>query len=101
MRRFDEPIMVHGESAPVKFLWRKQWWSVRQVQQRWRETGAWWRGPQVRAVRGDESEATIDDGDLLRESEVFRVVAVGRAGAEGIYELSHDGSVWVLRGVID
>ncbi len=100
MRRFDEPIMVHGESVPAKFLWRKQWWAVRQVQHRWRETGAWWRGPQVRAARGDEVAAPA--GDLLCESEVFRVLATGgRTGTEGIYELSHDGSVWVLRGVID
>lgn len=100
MRRFDEPIVVHGGAAPVLFRWRKQWWAVRQVQHRWRETGAWWRGPRVRAARGDEVAAA--DGDLLREADVFRVVAAsGRTGTEGIYELSRDGSGWLLRGVVD
>lgn len=103
MRRFDEPIEVrhpltgteHGAgdvlTEPMQFIWRGRLWKVRQVQSRWKETGAWWR-------RADEETV-----DLLDEREVWRVHATsGCYGATTVAELAHasDGA-WFLRGVID
>lgn len=93
MRRYDEPVEVRsaevdGEVGPAQFLWRKRLWKVLEVQTRWSETAAWWVHP------GD---------DLLRESEVWRVVAAStRASEPGVYELACAGGVeWRLRAVID
>ncbi len=94
MRRYDEPIAVRsgevgGEPAPVEFLWRRQYWRVLDVESQWRETADWWSRP---------------GGDLLAESEVFRVVASsGRTSLPGVYELAHpvSGEDWFLRAVVD
>lgn len=96
MRRYDEPIEVRsgevdGELAPVQFLWRRRLWRVLTVETRWKETADWW------SLRGR-------DGDLLAESEVWRVVAAPGAWASpGVYELAHptDGGDWRLRAVVD
>ncbi len=107
MRRYDEPIevrsgMVGEDEAPAQFLWRNRLWLVRDVLHRWLETGEWWRGPSVRAARGD-TDAEPDD-DLLAEAEVWRVLAAnGRSGEPGVYELMHTwgSGQWRLRAVLD
>ncbi|MDN5571827.1 MAG: DUF6504 family protein [Propionibacteriaceae bacterium] len=96
MRRYDEPIEVRsgevdGELAPVQFLWRRRLWRVLTVETRWKETADWW------SLRGR-------DGDLLAESEVWRVVAAPGAWASpGVYELAPPpaGGAWRLRAVVD
>ncbi len=101
MRRYDEPIAVRsgevgGEPAPVQFLWRRTLWRVLEVETRWRETADWWSVP----ARGGEGA----DGDLLAESEVYRVLASsGRTALPGVYELAHPvcGEEWFLRAVVD
>lgn len=95
MRRYDEQIPVwQGETddLPARFRWHGAMWTIRRVQHRWVETGAWWRGPLVR------SEA------LLRATEVQRVEAASsRTGLTGVFELAHDraGDSWTLRRVVD
>lgn len=97
MRRYDEPIEVRsgevdGELAPVQFLWRRRLWRVMSVETRWKETADWW------SPRGER------EGDLLDESEVWRVVAAPGAWASpGVYELAHPvaGDAWLLRAVVD
>lgn len=97
MRRYDEPIEVRsgevdGEPAPVQFLWRRRLWRVMSVETRWKETADWWS-------RGDDV-----GGDLLDESEIWRVVAAPGAWATpGVYELAHPvaGDEWRLRAVVD
>lgn len=97
MRRYDEPIEVRsgevdGEPAPVQFLWRRRLWRVMSVETRWKETADWWS-------RGDDA-----GGDLLDESEIWRVVAAPGAWATpGVYELAHPvaGDEWRLRAVVD
>ena len=97
MRRYDEPIEVRsgevgGELAPVQFLWRRRLWRVMSVETRWKETADWW------SPRGERK------GDLLDESEVWRVVAAPGAWASpGVYELAHPvtGDAWLLRAVVD
>jgi hypothetical protein len=106
MRTYDEPIevqrgLVAGLEGPAQFLWRDRLWMIQDVQTRWVETGAWWDGPAARALRG---ESTDDEGDLLAEEEVWRVVAgQGRSGHQGVYELSHAWGTgqWRLRSVLD
>jgi hypothetical protein len=106
MRSYDEPIevqrgVVAGLEAPAQFLWRDRLWMVKDIQTRWVETGAWWDGPAAQALRG---ETTDDEADLLAEEEVWRVVAgQGRAGHQGVYELSHAWGTgqWRLRSVVD
>ena len=108
MRSYNEPIevrrgLVSGLEAPAQFLWRDRLWMVRDVQTRWVETGAWWDGPAVRALRGN-TDSGEEEGDLLAEEEVWRVVAAnGRAGGQGVYELSHlwGTGQWRLRTVMD
>lgn len=107
MRRYDEPIAVRsgevdGEPAPVEFLWRRRYWRVLDVESRWRETADWW------SLGGERSERaegwSRPSGDLLAESEVFRVVASsGRSSLPGVYELAHPvaGEDWFLRAVVD
>jgi hypothetical protein len=106
MRSYDEPIevrrgLVAGAEAPAQFLWRDRLWMVQDVQTRWTETGAWWDGPAARALRGESAD---EEGDLLAEEEVWRVVAgQGRAGHLGVYELAHAWGTgqWRLRSVLD
>ena len=112
MRRFDERIEVRlgrvGEQeGPSQFLWRNRLWRVLALQERWIESGAWWDSPRARAVRGDWTAGSPDEGadaDLLCEREVWRVEAAnGRSFSRGIYELVNqlsDGS-WQLRAVMD
>lgn len=108
MRRFDEPIdvrpgLIGTQEGPAHFLWRRQLWKVTELQHRWIETLDWWNSARVRAARGDV-ESEEDEGDLLAEQEVWRVVAApGRWGSPGVYELAHswgDGS-WSMRSVVD
>ncbi|GAA2100971.1 hypothetical protein GCM10009841_16290 [Microlunatus panaciterrae] len=114
MRSYNDPIevrrgLVCGLEAPAQFLWRNRLWVVRDVQNRWVETGAWWDGPSARALRGTDSRSGRGDAeeveaDLLAEEEVWRVVAAnGRAGHQGVYELSHVWGTgqWRLRTVMD
>lgn len=83
-------------------------WSVRAVHQRWAETGAWWRGPLVRSMRGDVT-TTADapaptSAALLCRTEVMRVEAVSsRTGAAGVFDIAHDEAAdrWFLRRVFD
>lgn len=96
MRKYDEPIEVRqgrgGEGeGPSEFLWRDRLWLVRWVERRWLETGAWWEQP-------EESDA-----DLLKEHEVWRVIAGRGPGSLGVYELDHSRSsgLWRLRTVFD
>ena len=113
----DADELAAYPEGPAQFVWRSRLWRVLGVQHRWIESGAWWNGPAVKAARGDDavSGRTVerpdgpgtsdeDDGDLLREREVWRVEAAnGREGSRGIYDLVHawaDGS-WQLRAVID
>ena len=74
---------------------------VKDVQTRWVETGAWWDGPAARALRGETAD---EERDLLAEEEVWRVVAgQGRAGHQGVYELSQHAwgtGQWRLRTVM-
>ena len=94
MRRYDEPIEVRsgevgGDIGPAHFLWRRTLWKVLSVETRWKETADWWSRP---------------SGDLLAESEVWRVVASsGRTGEPGVYELARPaaGGDWLLRTVVD
>lgn len=94
MRLYDEPIAVRsgdvdGERGPVAFVWRRRLWQVLSVETRWRDTADWWSDP---------------GGDLLAESEVWRVLAApGRTSIPGVYELAHPlvGEQWFLRAVMD
>jgi len=107
VRRYDEQIdvrpgLVAGTDGPAQFVWRRRLWRVTEVQTRWVETADWWNSPQVRAARGDSEDA--DGGDLLREEEIWRVVASpGRERDAGIYELAHawGSGRWMLRAVVD
>ncbi len=108
MRRFDEPIevrpgLIDDQEGPAHFVWRRQVWKVTELQRRWVETLDWWNSPQIRAARGDV-ESAAEDGDLLAEQEVWRVVAApGRWGSPGVYELAHTwgSEQWRMRTVID
>lgn len=94
MRRYDEPIQVRlgrvaDDEGPEQFLWRDRLWRVLVVQNRWIESGPWWRH--------------TDELDLLEE-EVWRVEAAdARAGSRGVYDLAHrlGGPDWQLRAVFD
>lgn len=93
MRRYDEAIEVRSEAGadagPTMFVWRCAVWKVLGVEARWKETADWWSHP---------------SGDLLAESEVWRVVAAsGRTGEPGVYELARTfaGDCWRLRAVVD
>lgn len=96
MRHYDDPVEVRtgAEHDPDQFLWRGRQWQVRDVVAHWMETGAWWLGA----------------GDLLRESEVWRVtaaparrVAPADDGGFGVFDLVlswTDGS-WRLARAVD
>ena len=119
-RRGDEiEVRLGRMDDPAQFVWRQQLWRVLAIESRWIESGEWWTSSQVRQARGEEwvssgssSERLVgstdaeagESGDLLRESEVWRVEAAnGMAGSRGVYELAHcvhDGA-WRLRAVID
>ena len=97
MRRYDEPIEVRSELigdevGPAGFVWRRRWWRVMEVETRWMETADWWSDP---------------GGDLLAESEIWRVVAAdGRTGTSGVYELAcgpgaSGAPAWRMRAVVD
>lgn len=61
------------------------------------------QGPGGRPERSGDTAAD-GEGDLLCESEVWRVEAAnGMAGSRGIYELAHavHTGAWQLRGVMD
>lgn len=97
MRRYNEPIEVRqgrvgDEEGPAQFLWRDRLWVIRALETRWLETGAWWE------------ESAEANADLLKEREVWRVVA-GRGAKEslGVYELDHSwfSGQWRLRAVMD
>jgi hypothetical protein len=79
VRRYDDPVDVRkgADEDPDQFLWRGRLWQVREVVAHWVETGAWW----TRSAR--------EDGDLLREQEVWRVAAArGRVAA--VHSPEHD-----------
>lgn len=94
MRRYDEPIEVssaevEGVFGPTRFRWRRRLWRVTAIERTWFETADWWARP---------------GGDLLAESQVWRVVASGgTSGEPGVYELScpTGGDQWLLRAVVD
>ena len=91
-----------GGDGPAQFVWRRRVWRVTEVQTRWVETADLVNSPQVRAARGDSEGA--DGGDLLREEEIWRVVASpGRERDAGVYELAHawGSGRWMLRAVVD
>lgn len=75
----DIQVILNSRHAPVAFEWQGRMRRVKEVQECWRFTGAWWDG---------ESERTY-----------FRVLAAGG----GIYELcfDHGRSIWTLSGVCD
>lgn len=110
MRRYDEAIevrqgLVGDAEGPAQFLWRRKLWKVTELQTRWVETADWWNSGQARAARGDNTIVDDDpDGDLLGETEVWRVVAAdGRQGNTGVYELARSwgSGAWRLRTVVD
>ncbi len=72
-------VILNSRHAPVAFEWQGKMRRVKEVQECWRLTGAWWDG---------ESERTF-----------FRVIT----GYGGIYELcfDHGKSEWVMTGVQD
>ena len=108
MRVYEEAIEVRqgevaGVEGPSQFLWRDRLWSVRSLENRWVVTDAWWDRPAARAVR-DGSVPVDEEGQVLAEEEVWRVVAAsGRTGIHGVYELTHalSSGVWRLSRVID
>lgn len=85
MRRYDEPVDVHAQEAPISFVWRGRLYVVRAVLDRWFERSAWWR------YVLDGAERSEDQGILAEEAlqdEVFRVEASpGRAFGVGVYDL--------------
>lgn len=119
MRRYDEPIevkagLVAGEEGPAHFLWRNRIWSVRAIESRWLETGAWWDGPAARAVRGEAADDRHDGrpehqhadqrDDPSAEHEIWRVLAApGRSAEHGVCELTYAASTgsWRLRTLMD
>ena len=76
-----EPIHVNlsSKNAPVSFKWRSRIYRVKEIQECWRLTGAWWDG---------EGEHTF-----------FRV----QTDKGGIYELrfNHANSTWAMAVVQD
>lgn len=72
-------VILNSRHAPVAFEWQGKMRRVREVQECWRLTGAWWDG---------ESERTF-----------FRVLT----SYGGIYELcfDHGKSEWLMTGVQD
>ncbi|WP_205706140.1 DUF6504 family protein [Kineococcus indalonis] len=124
MRRFSDEVHVRcgvlgdDPGAPVQFVWRDRLYLVRSVLAHWRERSAWWEGPAVAAVHGEDAGAPGAPGAPRRgeapgdevpgsevlagapaprpvlalgelEREVFRVeAAVGRTRA-GVYDLAH------------
>ena len=79
------------DPAPDRFLWRRRWYRVRAVLQRWIEAGAWWRG-----------------GDAVDEYQFWRVEAEperrwGAGGAAGHYDLCRHlaSSDWFLVRTFD
>lgn len=99
MRVYDEPIHVLFSDHPRQFIWRGRLLLVKEVQGRWSRATSWWKGPRVRAARGEEVAPV---GDLLNEREVWRVEA-GNGRQRGVYELARtvDAEDWVLRAVLD
>jgi hypothetical protein len=108
VRRYDDPVEVRkgADEDPEQFLWRGRLWQVREVVAHWVETGAWWTR---RAVK----EGDAQDGDLLREREVWRVAAArGRTAASsadpvdpgfGVFDLvfSWSEGSWQLARALD
>lgn len=93
-RHYADHIAVRCSSSatdpmPDRFLWRRRWYRVRAVLQRWIEAGAWWRGG-----------APVDE-----EYRFWRVEAEperGR-GAAGHYDLCQNraSSRWFLVRTFD
>ena len=71
VRRYDDPVEVRrgtvsGQQGTVEgpelFLWQGRLWKVYDVVGHWRETGAWWRSPEVASVLGtDTAVAAVAD----------------------------------------
>lgn len=72
-----EVVQAHG-GIPEKFYWRGSWRTVREIIDRWIETGSWWDG------------------------EPERTYFLTCADNGGVYELcSEAGKVWYLSRVLD
>jgi hypothetical protein len=100
VRRFIDPVQVitAADTTPQVFRWRGRRYPVSEVLGRWREVAPWWRltgfaraaDPAAPAV----AAATTEVGEHQRE--VWRVLA-----GQGVFDLGHDGTGWVLIRVVD
>ena len=79
-----------GAAGPAAFRWRGQRYQVTRVLGHWREDPGWWRRPDGRAVR-------------IEQSDLWRVEARNGVPTPGIYELVRKGgsSEWHLDRVWD
>jgi len=74
----DQPVlMVVEDGKPKRFFWIKKWVNVKDVVDKWSESGRWW--------------------DEEREKTFYRVLG----GEGGVYEIYFDNRHWKLYKVFD
>ena len=109
----DAVEVARSDDLPAQFLWRGRLYVVREVLDRWTESGGWWRRAAVLAVSDGEpagagapggaaesGPTSLDDG----EQDWFRVEAgAGRAAGTGVYDLCFHTTAggWSLARVLD
>ncbi|MDO5628885.1 MAG: DUF6504 family protein [Mobilicoccus sp.] len=95
MRRYDEQVQVQTEAdEPRRFRWQGRIYEIDAVLDRWVMRLPWWR----RALAPDGGTWALDP--RLLDEQVWRVSAVGRGGAAGIYDLTR-GAHWRLARIGD
>lgn len=108
MRRHSDVVEVLTRPAPTgpepdEFHWRGRRYVVAEVLARWTQSGSWWTGASVRALReGATPSAELDD----REQQWWRVEAGSGRLAElsagpGVYDLCFADGRWLLKRVMD
>ena len=112
-RRQNDLIEVQTRSAasgpvPEEFRWRGRRYLVREVLARWTQSGSWWTGTAVRALRdGVDQAVALDDREQLWwrvEADSGRLAVL--SGGSGIYDLCFECSGpapgrWSLKRVMD
>ena len=93
-------VVVNKTEVPVSFRWRGRWYEVRAVLACWVEATPWWQALSESGSSRFRSSKAGSNGQAAQR-EVWRVEAVSRTGAFGVYDLAVVSNEWRLLRVID
>lgn len=86
MKLLREPIEVSKTAGqPQEVIWRRQWYQVQRIEERWLWNGRWWTTPRLTGERRC----------------YFRLAVVSAAGSPLTMEVYKEGRNWVLSQLED